>query len=388
MSAVSIEISSRRTGALHDNWPRVACDLLEGSEAALVRVLIGEALGSTPREPGTNMLVLRDATLGTIGGGNLEWQALRSARALLACASAAPQVQLIRAVLGPDLGQCCGGIVHLWLERLTRDDLPRLRELARVACSGNAAIVATELCESRIARRMLARGSGEWQRACAELHEKDCKLLDPGTPAAIQLGTVPGADAILLERIEVRRAALWLYGAGHVGQALVRILEDLPFEITWIDSRKELLPASSPHSVRTLYTSTPGSTVGLAPAGVRFLVMTHDHALDYLVCREVLRRGDFGWLGLIGSKSKGARFRSRLKREGTPPDCVAKLVCPIGVEGIASKSPAAIAVAIAAQLLQGLESRSTPAEDSPPLAAGTVPGECPPDCARCRPTAT
>ena len=84
--------------------------------------------------------------------------------------------------------------------------------------------------------------------------------------------------------------------------------------------------------------------------------MTHDHALDYSLCRRILERGDFTWLGLIGSKSKGARFRSRLARDGLTPDAIRRLVCPIGVEGVGSKWPAAIAVAVAAQLLQGLES--------------------------------
>jgi len=84
--------------------------------------------------------------------------------------------------------------------------------------------------------------------------------------------------------------------------------------------------------------------------------MTHDHSLDYTLCRKILERNDFAWLGLIGSKSKGARFRSRLARDGVAPETIARLVCPIGVEGVNSKWPAAIAVAVTAQLLQGLES--------------------------------
>jgi xanthine dehydrogenase accessory factor len=101
---------------------------------------------------------------------------------------------------------------------------------------------------------------------------------------------------------------------------------------------------------------TPTNTVTSAPAGARFLVMTHDHALDYALCRKILERKDFAWLGLIGSKSKAARFRSRLVREGIAPESIARLVCPIGVEGVTSKWPAAIAVAVTAQLLQGLGS--------------------------------
>jgi xanthine/CO dehydrogenase XdhC/CoxF family maturation factor len=85
------------------------------------------------------------------------------------------------------------------------------------------------------------------------------------------------------------------------------------------------------------------------------LVMTHDHALDYTLCRAILNRGEFAWLGLIGSHSKGAKFRSRLAREGFAPETIARLVSPIGVGAVESKWPAAIAITVAAQLLQVFE---------------------------------
>src|SRR5207245_830437 len=96
--------------------------------------------------------------------------------------------------------------------------------------------------------------------------------------------------------------------------------------------------------------------------------MTHDHGLDYALCRRVLERNDFTWLGLIGSKSKGARFRSRLARDGIAAEVIARLTCPIGIDGVNSKLPAAIAVAVAAQLLRGLDAASE---------APTVPGHDP-----------
>jgi len=178
-----------------------------------------------------------------------------------------------------------------------------------------------------------------------------------------------------------------------VAQALIRLVAELPFEVTWIDSRPELLPAPLPDNVHSLCVRAPTNTVSSAPPGARFLVMTHDHALDYALCRKILERNDFAWLGLIGSKSKGARFRSRLARDGVMPETIAQLVCPIGVEGVHNKWPAAIAVAVAAQLLQGLEvpaaadARPTAA---PRAAAGAdatsiaLAGTCTsPDCATC-----
>jgi xanthine dehydrogenase accessory factor len=107
-----------------------------------------------------------------------------------------------------------------------------------------------------------------------------------------------------------------------------------------------------PDCVTTQACDTPTNLVDTAPPGTHYVVLTHDHALDYELCRLVLARVDAGWLGLIGSASKSARFRSRLLRDGISRERLSALNCPIGVDGIASKLPAAIAIAIAAQLLQ------------------------------------
>jgi xanthine dehydrogenase accessory factor len=160
--------------------------------------------------------------------------------------------------------------------------------------------------------------------------------------------------AELRERLDNPSLPVWLYGAGHVGQALARVLMPLPLRLSWIDSRADLLPKQAPDSVRLIHTLEPVKTVADAPPGTRFLVMTHSHSLDYSLCRAILTRADFAWVGLIGSKSKSARFRSRLARHGVDEALIARLVCPIGVRGIDSKWPAAIAIGVAAQLLQGI----------------------------------
>ena len=95
----------------------------------------------------------------------------------------------------------------------------------------------------------------------------------------------------------------------------------------------------------------PAAAVADAPPGCRYLLMTHDHQIDYALCQAILKRGDAAFVGMIGSESKAARFRSRLAREGLDAGGIA---CPVGIAGIASKLPAAIAVSVAAQLLQGL----------------------------------
>ena len=355
----------RWLGALRGSWPLAVYRLLEGREAAVVRVLVAEVRGSSPREAGACMLVSRAGIHGTIGGGNLEWQAMEAAQSLLLATTHSP-VALRRLVLGRELGQCCGGVVQLWLERFTPLDLPLLRRAAALASAGGCAAIISELSGEGSVRRRLQAGPA------------------PAHPP-VQL-SVDGERTLLIESVATAHAVLWLYGAGHVGQALIRVLAELPFEVTWIDSRAELLPAGLPGNVHPLCPQAPLNTVPLAPAAARFLVMTHDHALDYALCRAILERGDFAWLGLIGSKSKGARFRSRLERDGLTPEAIRRLVCPIGVEGVESKWPAAIAVGVAAQLLRspehslGAGSRERAARSTPPEPAEV----CPPGgCAAC-----
>ena len=376
------EAQGRWLRALGDTWPRAVCRLLEAGEPVVIRVLIAEVRGSAPREPGACMLVSQGETYGTIGGGNLEWQAMHAAQSLLAFGTRS--VQLRRLVLGRELAQCCGGVVHLWLERFTPADLPFLRRAAHAGSRDSVAAIATEVSGQGVVRRLVQHG---------------------GVRPRLQFSATSDEDASLLEPIEGDRATLWLYGAGHVAQALIRLMAELPFDVTWIDSRAELLPAPLPDNVHPLCVQTPTNTINSAPAGARFLVMTHDHALDYALCRRILERNDFAWLGLIGSKSKGARFRSRLARDGIAAETIARLVSPIGVEGVNNKWPAAIAVAVAAQLLQELECTAqgralnvSPSVDARGLgaavgsrgttAAGTTPdllaGACTaPDCAAC-----
>jgi len=343
--------------ALSDTWPRVVCRLLEAGEPVVTRVLIAEVRGSAPREPGACMLVSQSGTYGTIGGGNLEWQAMQASQSLLAFGSSS--VQIRRLVLGRELGQCCGGVVHLWLERFTPADLPFLRRAARTGSRDAVAAIVTEVSGQGVVRRLLDRG---------------------GIQPRLRFTSTSDENATLLEPLAGNRATLWLYGAGHVAQALIRLMAELPFDVTWVDSRAELLPAPLPDNVHPLCVRAPTNTVNSAPVGARFLVMTHDHGLDYALCRKILERNDFAWLGLIGSKSKGARFRSRLAREGVAAETIARLVSPIGVDGIDNKWPAAIAVAVAAQLLQGIAAPTQGRALAPEVFTGVCTS---PDCAAC-----
>lgn len=316
------------------SWPTAIIRSLQ-TNAAVVRVVIASVRGSSPREVGTSMVVEPEHIVGTIGGGQLEWSAIATARTLLTQPSIAVELQNL--TLGPQLSQCCGGAVELWFERYSIADIPVLRAAAEAAARGPTLLL-TSLADGNVERRILRRPA----------FEADTRLIREDNVT------------FLRERLDEVHPPVWLYGAGHVGQALARTLGTLPFQLTWIDSRPELLPTDVAESVHTLWSADPISTVATAAVGTRFIVMTHSHALDYALCKAALERNDHSWVGVIGSKSKSVRFRSRLLREGMSQERVDRLICPIGVDGIDSKLPSAIAVAVAAQLLQTLASPTRP----------------------------
>jgi xanthine dehydrogenase accessory factor len=155
----------------------------------------------------------------------------------------------------------------------------------------------------------------------------------------------------VIEAVRRRSRPLWLFGAGPVGRALAKVLAELPFEVLWLDSRFDGFPAEIPSGVGHVVAPRLAEAVENAPAGALFLVLTHSHQLDLDICDRVLRRGDFAFLGLIGSATKKARFLSALKGRGHAASALERLVCPIGLAQIPGKQPMAIAVATAAQLL-------------------------------------
>ena len=158
-----------------------------------------------------------------------------------------------------------------------------------------------------------------------------------------------GHVTVLFEVLRPARLHVGLFGAGHVGKALVKLLADLPCRVSWIDPRPEALPANPPPNVVPVRTAQSAQAVSDLPARSVVLVMTHDHQLDFEIVAAALGRADLAAVGLIGSATKRARFVSRLARLGIAPD---KLICPIGLPGLAGKEPAVVAVSVAAQILQ------------------------------------
>ena len=298
----------------------------------VIRVVVAEARGSAPREAGAAMLVWPEGQRGTIGGGTLEYEAAETARAMLAAGEAR---QVAKQALGPDLGQCCGGAVTLLFERWDAAALAALGPVHARPLSGTGPM---PLAVSRLIATARATGA---------------------------LPTPRLAEGWLVEPVAPPRTPVWVWGAGHVGRALVATLAPLPgLALTWADTAPERFPAPLPEGVSALPAPDLAAALALAPPGAHHIVLTYSHALDLALCDAGLRHG-FGSFGLIGSASKWARFRSRLGQMGHGAAAISRIACPIGDKAL-GKHPQAIAVGVAHGLLMELARKE---------AAGPAPGE-------------
>jgi xanthine dehydrogenase accessory factor len=304
-------------------WLTAALECIAAGEPAVL-VTVAEAKGSTPRESGAKMLVRAGDIVDSIGGGQLELLAIDAARRMMA--ERAPKPDLMRYSLGPDLGQCCGGAVRLLLEPLSKTDRRWLTQWQTQASNPEARWLATA-----------SDGAKTW--------------IEPEDGADGARVSEAARGWQVLETVRRRSRPLWLFGAGHVGRALAKVVAELPFEVTWLDSRFDGFPAEIPDGVRHVVAPRLADKVDEAPPASLFLVLTHSHQLDLDICDRALRRGDVAFLGLIGSATKRARFLSALKGRGHGPAALERLVCPIGLAAVPGKQPMAIAVAAAAQLL-------------------------------------
>ncbi|MEO0701201.1 MAG: xanthine dehydrogenase accessory protein XdhC [Pseudomonadota bacterium] len=292
---------------------------LIAARGPVARVVVANIAGSVPREVGAAMLVWPGGQEGTIGGGALEFQAAERAVAALH----AREDRFDRVPLGPGVGQCCGGRVDLLTEVWTAERLATVDDavLAR-PCPGRNATPG--LAVQRVISQ--ARGQG----AVVKPHLIDGWMIEP-----LSQPTRP----------------LWIYGAGHVGRAIVDVLAPVPeIAITWVDTASDRFPDTVADKVTKLIAVNPADVVAHAPAAAEHLILTYSHAFDLEICHRLLAHG-FAHAGLIGSQTKWARFRKRLAALGHGPDQIARITCPIGDPSL-GKHPQAIAIGVAGAVLQ------------------------------------
>ncbi len=289
------------------------------AHGTVVRVVIASVQGSSPREVGASMLVWQTGTEGTIGGGALEWEATQRARAILPAGGH----RFDREALGPKLGQCCGGSVTI---------LTEVYDAAALAALDGQSVIARPVDGRAMplaVKRLIARARSEGVAP---------------EPALVQ--------GWMVEPIAAPSRLLWIWGAGHVGRALVSVLSPLPaLAITWIDVAASRFPAEVPSGVTAIPAANPAVLADHAPLEAEHLILTYSHALDLELCHRLLQRG-FGSCGLIGSATKWARFRSRLEALGHGPQSIGRIVCPIGDRSL-GKHPQAIALGVGVALIRG-----------------------------------
>ena len=311
------------------DWVSSALDRISANDSAVLVMIIEDA-GSTPRDAGAWILVDREATLGTLGGGQLEQIAEDAAKQLLDDPGCGRRSTL-RCVLGPDARQCCGGAVKLALELLDANAIPWLKK-------------AGESIQS----------------------DTDDAVLFPtsdvsATPRVISASrSISPTAGVHLQSLRDPRPQLFVFGAGHVGRSLCTIASQLPLRLVALDSR-DTMRALVPRADNVMVTDMvePEICVRSIPRNAAVLVMTHSHELDYELCHALLRRNELAFVGLIGSHSKAARFRHRLRKDGVSPQATDRLTSPIGTSGPTSKEPGVIALAALTEILTIFEELGT-----------------------------
>ncbi|PCI63421.1 MAG: xanthine dehydrogenase accessory protein XdhC [Kordiimonadales bacterium] len=313
-------------------WDWVESARKFSEEAAFILVTIVGAKGSVPRETGTKMLVSDCSLEGTIGGGNFEFKIIEQARKFLKQTDTEYVFQSY--ALGPLLEQCCGGNVTILLERI----------------EAGAAFL-TEPRKAFLKTTFTSRGlHKEWHDHYAQ---RTLFFVDGQED---RFEGEPKNAAAMLEQVSRRPQQLYMFGAGHVGRAVAAALRDLPFRVTWADSRESEFPERIAANIEKRCTEDYLAVAEEAEPDALYLIFTHSHLLDLELVGKILGRDDALYCGLIGSKTKRARFEKKLADNAdTATLDTRKLTCPMGVAGITGKEPSVIAVAVVAELMQQID---------------------------------
>ncbi|BBP43888.1 xanthine dehydrogenase accessory protein XdhC [Thiosulfativibrio zosterae] len=306
------------------NWTRLAT-LAQQTEIFML-VSVAKVQGSSPREVGAKMAVFANRIEGTIGGGHLEYAAIEQAKTLL---NQAPDhhISLTQTPLTPRFDQCCGGQVTLVFEKINPITSPWLNDLARLL------------------KPFSAEKPPKFNQAWLVFDPISFKKHISQSPPQPE-------KHLIIETIQPHPFPIMIFGAGHVGKALVNQLQFLDAKVTLVDSRADQFPEQPPAHIQCITTQNWQSLIDSAPSHTYFLILTHSHQLDFALTQAILQKGQFAYCGLIGSKTKKVRFERQLSANGLTQPQIASLTCPIGLHNIPGKSPEILAISVVAQLLQ------------------------------------
>ncbi len=327
-------------------WLHEMLALTKRGESVVIVTVI-ETNGSAPRDIGARIAVSKISSVDSIGGGNLEHEAIRKAREMLN----QPGESIRRdefVGLGITMSQCCGGAVRLLFEKFSGNVATHLcNELEH---RGNRQIHILVSPVASQAATMVLNTKHDWRELPDFLSSVAESMVETAEPSSRLVSD--GEEEWFLTRLEEQPSKIVLFGAGHVGKALVKLLQDLPFQVEWIDQREDLFPQDIPDNAVVRHLEDPLEALDNPQSGVFYVVMTHSHGLDYELCLKILQGREFGWLGLIGSETKRKRFEKRFIEDGVDSFTLHRLHCPIGLDSIKGKLPAVIAMSTAAQLLE------------------------------------
>ena len=285
----------------------------------VARILILEIKGSAPRGIGTEMYVWANGTQGTIGGGTLEFEAIKSAQEILETR----KTKLKSYPLGPELGQCCGGHVKLLTEYYDEKAVTNLKDQSLNIRSISGATEATKKVKKLI------------NRYKTEQTSFDHKL----------------SDEWLIEKVITAKSPIWIWGAGHVGSAILSLLAPMPnLEIFWLDTDNSRFPDLEFSNVYKIIYDSPEQFIKRAHPNAEHLILTYSHKIDLEICNIILNH-DFKWVGLIGSKTKFNRFKKKLLSFGHTETKIDQIQCPIGYKNY-GKHPQQIALGVAVNFIE------------------------------------
>ena len=280
------------------------------------RAMIVRSDGSTPREEGASMIILKNEIKGTIGGGNLEFEVINSARKKIKTTSTFLREKK-NFPLGPNLGQCCGGYVEVLLEYYNKECIPLLKSLAK---------------------------------------SNKKFILHPLEKHKFPLGTNEKSHKSFFFSNHFKRyQPVFIYGAGHVGRALINVTNDLQIDRYWVDISKDRFPKNLPKNLNKLIANDLKIIAHNALPNSIHIVMTFSHHMDEEIVEIILQKNNFFKLGLIGSKTKKIRIFNRLKKRGLSDILLDKVTCPVGIPEVFGKKPPQVALSIASQLSNWIE---------------------------------